>query len=294
MHPMLLERKNPDTKTLQYPVMAFPKLDGIRCLIVDGVPKTRTLKDIPNKFIRSVLTSLGIDGFDGELIIGSPTSETVYRDTNSVVMSHDKIEHFTYYAFDLWNSPGVFVERQVSLALKMTGLPANIVWLKGYRIDNEDQLLNMEQEFLEEGYEGLIIRCMMGKYKQGRTTLKENNTFKLKRFIVSEATIVGMIEEMENTNEKKTNELGKGQRSTEQAGMVGKSTMGALIVRDVVSGVEFQIGSGFTKDERQWFWNHEAHCVLSSAIVKYKSFAIGVKDKPRHPIYLGLRDASDM
>jgi DNA ligase-1 len=294
MHPMLLERKNPDTKTLQYPVMVFPKLDGIRCLVVDGVPKTRTLKDIPNKFIRSVLTSLSIDGFDGELIIGSPTSETVYRDTNSVVMAHDKISPFTYYAFDLWNSPGVFVERQVSLALKMTGLPAYIVWLKGYRVDNESQLLNTEQEFLEAGYEGLIIRAMTGKYKQGRTTLKENNTFKLKRFIDSEATIVGMVEEMENTNEKKTNELGRGQRSTEQAGMVGKSTMGALVVRDVNSGVEFQIGSGFTKEERQQFWDEETHCVLSSVIVKYKSFAIGVKDKPRHPIYLGLRDASDM
>jgi len=293
MKPMLLERTNPNTSKLEYPVMVFPKLDGIRCLVVDGIPKTRTLKDIPNKYIRSVLTSLGIDGFDGELIIGKPTSETVYRDTNSAVMSHDKMEPFRYYVFDKWDAPGVFVERQITLALAMRGLPNNIIWLKGYRVNNEQELLAKEEEFLEQGYEGLIIRCMLGKYKQGRTTLKENNTFKLKRFVDSEAMVMDMIEEMENTNEKKTNELGRGQRSTERSGMVGKNTMGALVVRDLTTGVVFQIGSGFTQEERQWYWDN-SRLQVKQTIVKYKSFAIGVKDKPRHPIYLGMRDVSDM
>jgi len=288
MFPMLLERKNPNTTTLEYPVMVFPKLDGIRCVVVNGIPKTRTLKDIPNNHIRKALTSLQINGYDGELIVGSATSETVYRDTNSVVMSHDKIEQFTYFVFDKWDEGGTFVERQLNIALTLQGLPANIVWLKGYRVNSEQELLTKEQEFLEEGYEGLIIRNMLGKYKFGRTTLKENNTFKLKRFVDSEAIVMDMIEEMENTNEKKTNELGRGQRSTERSGMVGKNTMGALVVRDLTTGVVFQIGSGFTQEERQWYWDN-SRLQVKQTIVKYKSFAIGVKDKPRHPIYLGLR-----
>lgn len=296
MEPMLIERTNPDTSTLTYPVYVFPKLDGIRCLIVDGVPKTRTLKDVPNNYIRSVLTSIGIDGFDGELIIGDAVAKSVYRDTNSVVMSHDKCNHFYYFVFDLHNHTGTFEERQQALKLKIRGLPINnnIILLESTLCYSEEELLNYEVKCLQKGYEGVIIRNPRGLYKYGRTTIKENNTFKLKRFVDGEAEILAIIEEQHNTNEKVTNELGKGQRSTHKENLVGKSTMGALLCKDVVTGATFQIGSGFTKSEREWFWNS---CNVNSAepvIVKYKSFPIGVKDKPRHPIYLGLRDRLDM
>lgn len=289
MKPMLLCKDNPDTSKLVYPVIAFPKLDGIRCLIVDGKAKSRTMKDIPNLHIQKMLGPLR-DGFDGELIVGSPTSPTVYRDTNSVVMSQSKVADFTYYVFDYWRSQLPFHGRFQEL---------NNLWRGGYTSHNcvtmlkevwctcEKELLEYELKCLEWGYEGIIIRMPMGLYKQGRTTMKENNTYKLKRFVDGEAMIVGVEEEMHNTNEKVTNELGRGQRSIHKAGMVGKGTMGSLRVRDLVTEVQFSIGSGFTAEERADDW------VLGS-IVKYKHFPIGVKDRPRHPIFLGRRDKDDM
>jgi len=180
--PMLLCRDNPDTSTLKYPVWVFPKLDGIRCLIVDGVAKTRTMKDVPNKFISQVLNLLGVNGFDGELIVGPPNSETVYRDTVSIVMSHDKQSPFTYYVFDKWDEPGTFAERQAALQKVCSGI-TNVVLLEGIRVDTESDLLAYEQECLSLGYEGVILRALDAPYKQGRTTLKENNTYKLKRFV---------------------------------------------------------------------------------------------------------------
>jgi DNA ligase-1 len=292
LRPMLLCRDNPDTSTLKYPLLAYPKLDGIRCLIVDGVPRSRTMKEIPNTHITLNLGLLGLGGYDGELIVGPPNSETVYRDTVSVVMSHDKISPFTYYVFDKWDEPGTFEERQAVLQKICQGIN-NVILLEGIQVDTESDLLAYEQECLSLGYEGVILRAPDGLYKQGRTTLKENNTYKLKRFVDGEAEIIGMIEEMENTNEKQLNELGGTKRSTEKAGLVGKGSMGSLVCRDVISGVDFNIGSGFTAEERSWFWNCR-ESTWPGTLVKYKSFPIGVKDKPRHPIYLGLRDKRDM
>lgn len=37
---------------LKYPVLVSPKLDGIRCLIIDGVAMSRSLKPIPNKHVQ--------------------------------------------------------------------------------------------------------------------------------------------------------------------------------------------------------------------------------------------------
>jgi DNA ligase-1 len=294
MKPMLLCRDKPDLDTLKYPVMCFPKLDGIRCLVIDGVPKTRTLKDVPNKHIREELTKLGLGGYDGELIVGDAISPTVYRDTNSVVMSHDKVEHFYFFVFDFFLSDKGFHDRQQTLKelTRARALPDNIRVLQGAWCLGSLAVLDYEQEQLDKGYEGIIIRNPDAPYKQGRTTLKENNTYKLKRFEDGEAVIIGMEEEQHNANEATTNELGRTSRSIHKAGMVGKGTMGALIVQDLVSNIQFNIGSGFDARGRQHFWDNKGEFI--GQIVKYKSFVIGVKDKPRHPIFLGMRSPEDM
>jgi DNA ligase-1 len=115
---------------------------------------------------------------------------------------------------------------------------------------------------------------------------------KLKRFTDGEAKIVGMEEEQHNGNTAKTNALGHTERSGHKAGMVGKSRMGALIVKDLVSGVEFNIGTGFTMADRELFWSAKQRVL--GMVVKYKSFLIGVKDAPRFPVYLGMRNSWDM
>lgn len=286
MKPMLLSRTTPDTATLPYPVYAFPKLDGIRCVIVEGKAKSRTLKDIPNLFIQQQLNKLDLTGLDGELIVGSPTSPSVYRDTNSVVMSHDKVVDFTYYVFDVWNHSGPFTERY-GMKLPIYFPNPYIQILTGKEIHSETDLLEYEQACLELGYEGVIIRCKQGCYKFGRTTMNEQNTYKLKRFVDDEAIIVGFEEEMHNGNEAETNELGRTKRSTAKSGLTGKGTLGSFICK-TPDGIQFNIGSGFDAQDRKQFWDDRKKLV--SAMVKYKHFPIGVKDKPRHPIFLGFRD----
>lgn len=284
---------NADFSKIKYPVYASPKLDGIRCSIVDGKALSRTLKPIPNKAIYAFLSDVGYNGLDGELIVGSPTSKTCYNETVSQVMTHDKgLANVAYYVFDLHNHPGDFTSRNLSLKKfsAMGSIPIEV--LRQVWITNEEEMLAYETDCVEAGYEGLILRSPTAPYKNGRSTVNEGYLLKVKRFEDSEAEIIGFEEEMFNGNAAETNELGRTKRSTAQSGLVGKRTLGAFLVRDVVSGVEFSIGTGLTALERQAHWLNQSTTL--GGIIKYKFFPVGVKDKPRHPVFLGFRHREDM
>lgn len=285
---MLLCKDNPDTSKLTYPVYVSPKLDGIRCLVTKEGAVSRTLKPIPNEYIRKTLSLNSLNGFDGELIVGAPYAEDVYRKTNSAVMSHEGTPSFTYFVFDDYTASGPFAKRMAETDFVCEDIHPNVKYLRHYLVNNEEELLAYEAEQVEKGYEGIIIRNPKGLYKQGRTTMKENNAFKLKRYQDSEAVVIGMIPLMHNMNMAELDERGYIKRSTAKEGLLETDTMGALIVRDIITGVEFQIGTGFTEAERKWWYiNWE---MQPSLIVKYKFFPVGIKEKPRHPVYLGIRN----
>lgn len=294
MKPMLLFQKNPSITDLSFPLYVLPKLDGIRCLITSQGAVSRTLKAIPNEYISTLLATSPL-GLDGELIVGCPTAKDVYRTTNSGVMSTDGKPEFKYYVFDLWNSDSPYWRRQQELIASLKkDTPDVIEYLNPLIAQNSKDLERFEASFLEEGYEGIIIRNPSGMYKQGRTTLKENNAFKLKRFEDSEATVVGIIPEFHNANELKRDATGKIQRSTHAAGLVAKESMGALLVYDPKFDETFQIGTGFTKEDRLWWWKHGQDFAKKKGLVTYKYFPVGVKEKPRHPVFKGIRSKIDV
>ena len=82
--PILAEKIEPsELENLKYPVLVSPKLDGIRCLIVDGKALSRSFKPIPNLFIQSLLSKQEFNGLDGELVLEGKT----FNETQSIVMS---------------------------------------------------------------------------------------------------------------------------------------------------------------------------------------------------------------
>lgn len=278
---------NADLTKIKYPVYASPKLDGIRASVVGGKTLSRTLKPIPNKHIYKALSHAKFEGLDGELIVGSPTSKTVYTDTVSAVMRHTGEPAATYYVFDKHDAPNFFSGRYAQLKQLVAELndksaSVNIELLPQLLIGSEEELLIYEAAQVAAGYEGIILRSLKAPYKHGRSTVNEGYLLKVKRFEDSEAEIIGIEEEMHNTNTAETNELGRTKRSSAKAGKVGKGTMGALVMRDIYSGVEFNIGTGFTAAQRSADWP-------IGSVHKYKFFPVGVKDKPRHPVYLGPR-----
>ena len=285
----MLAGKVQDVNALRYPVLASPKLDGIRGTMQGGVLLSRSLKPIANKNVQKKFAHLP-EGSDGEFIVGDPTAKECYQKTNSVIMSHDKpADDVRFYAFDMLRD-FPFSNRHKQLILELN-VP-HVVIVPQVTINNADDLLTVEAAWLEDGYEGVMVRDPQGPYKHGRSSTKEGILLKLKRFEDAEAEIIGCYEEMKNNNEEFRNELGRTARSTAKAGLVGKGTLGGFDVRDLDSGVEFQVGSGFDAAQRKDFWSRRE--TLRGKIIKYKSFKIGVKDKPRHPIFLGFRSKEDM
>jgi DNA ligase 1 len=63
-------------KLLRFPYFASPKLDGIRCLVLDGHARTRTMRHLPNDPAREWFAKRGelLTNLDGELIVGDPTA----------------------------------------------------------------------------------------------------------------------------------------------------------------------------------------------------------------------------
>ena len=280
-----------DFSKIKYPVYASPKLDGIRCSIVNGKALSRTLKEIPNRHIFNQLSIPKLNGLDGELIVGSPTSKTCYTDSVSNVMAHDKVPDYTYYIFDVHGNDFPYSQRREQLRDWDT-YPAQVQVLEQALIECEADMLEYEAEKVADGYEGIILRAPNAPYKHGRSTVNEGYLLKVKRFEDGEAVIIGFEEEMHNGNEKKTNELGRGHRSTAAGGLTGKASLGAFHVRDRVSGIEFAIGTGLTAAQRQDYWGDQR--ALMGSLVKYKFFPVGVKVAPRHPVFLGFRSPADL
>jgi DNA ligase 1 len=267
---------------LRYPLLATPKLDGIRCTKINGKALTATHKPIPNLYIRSLIENSTLpDGFDGELLVPG-----TFQDTLSAVMSVDGTPPFTWQMFD-YISNGPYEGRIIDLqnwfnfskcAFAQPVLPDVL--------RNGVDFLNFEDAVNEEGYEGMCMRRPDGLYKNGRSTLKEQGLLAVKRFIDAEATVIGITQLMHNENPAETNELGLTKRSSDAAGQVGTMKMGALQVINS-EGVRFKLGSGFTQAQREAWWQHPE--AIIGKIVTYKSVWHGVKDAPRNAVFKAIR-----
>jgi DNA ligase-1 len=299
---LMLASKAPNLNELDYPLLVSPKLDGIRAYVnVEGKLVTRNGKYVPNQYVVDMLKDTGCVGLDGELIIGDPTEPDVFRNTTSAVMSKDSkdIGGITFHVFDyvpsLRDKPAhvPYGQRFRDLENLAPYFPKSldhplVKLVPHEQVNSVDELLMWEETWLASGYEGLMINSLSGIYKFGRSTAKEGYLLKLKQFCESEARIMGFVEEWQNNNPPKRNAVGKLERSSKAEGKVHKGVLGALQVTDIHSGVAFEVGTGFTLRERVEYW-HDRDKYLGRTIT-YKYFPTGAKERPRFPVYKGLRE----
>jgi len=271
--PMLAHKFDDGRVDWSKPVYIQPKLDGVRCLLTKDGGFSRTGK----KFMNLAHIELALIPFfkkhpdivlDGELynhklkrdfekIISlvrkqKPTTDD-RRDAQHLVQFHvydyidDKYDNYKTRMQQLVNSD--IYDVQVKY------VPARLV-------DSYNYARDIHAEFLDQGYEGSIIR-LDGLYKHGRSY----DLMKFKDFSDTEATIIGY-------------ELGKGKRT---------GTLGKFIMLDD-EGIQFGCppGKGYSYKDLAKMLSE-----IDSYVGKRATFTYFQRTKAgsyRHPLFKCIRN----
>ena len=283
-----------DPAKLKFPVLVSPKLDGVRCHIIDGVAVSRNQLPFRNPEIQARFGRREFNGLDGEFMVGDPTHAEAFRQTGLLNSHGGDCSEVKLFVFDDFTLPTIPFETRLETAAHRVMDVPGFIPVDHYEAEDEEELLALEASFLEMGYEGAMIRDPGGRYKYGRSTTNEGWLLKLKRFEDDEAVVIDAEERMHNANEKTLVRNGKAVRNTKREGKVATGVLGAVRVRNIKTGVIFNVGSGFDDAERHALWQDHADGRLVGRVIKYQYFPTGSKDKPRFPTFKGFRDRGDI
>ena len=238
------------------------KLNGTRCVYMNGILYARSGKEI-NGFqnIKDEIKQLGINDMvlDGELVRinrgNRIDDEDNFRLSLSIINSkertaeeEDKIE---YVLFDILQT-SEFIKgksrmiysqrRQLLDKLNTKGLKhlrvTKVLYEGTYTKAKVDKLLEMADQ---RGYEGLCLNTN-DIYECKRT----NHLIKLKTFYSDDLRCIDVYEgskELENS-------------------------LGGIVV--IYKNNKVKVGSGFTKEERDYYWNNKDKIIGKIVEVKYK------------------------
>jgi len=289
-----------DVDALHYPLEVLTKYDGVYALVVGGKLLGRSLKPFKNAYITEMLSDSKFEGFVGELCetqeSKSLAREDLCRNTTSCVNTIDKEWSFEWKLFDYIHPDVVHLEytERIEALYKRIGYiscPMDINIVESTTATCGVDVIDMYEESLRLGYEGIILRKPDGKWKNGRSTLKEQFLLRMKPQSDAEAVVVGLVEALENNNVAIINELGYTERSSHQDNKVGKGMLGSFLCVDLKTGNEITVGAGkLTHEERvECFINPPIH-----QVVKYRSMTYGVKSAPRFARFYSFRAVEDL
>lgn len=312
---------------LKFPIVVLPKIDGVRGLNIDGNLVGRSLKFHKNKFTFSCFSFKEFAGFDGELYLGENGCDKTHPDlcrlTTSALNTINgapviKWEVFDYFGGDalnmgylarlrLANQRLCEIYHSLSKGSRLAQFMYDNIGLCEYQLANNlEQLLQIEQDYLEQGYEGVILRDPHGKYKQGRCTVREGSYMRIKRFIESEAIVRSVQQGFQNNNEAQINELGLQFRSSHKENKTPNgllATMECEVLETIYEpqtdkilfnkGDIVTVGAGkMDHAMRAELWND--HSLIIGKVIKWKFFPKGIKDEPRFPNFQSFKMTSDM
>lgn len=140
-----------------------------------------------------------------------------------------------------------------------------------------------------------MVRRPNARYKFGRSTAREGILLKMKAWEDDEAAVVGVQPLWKNENELQQDELGHAKRSSAAGGLVELDMLGSL---DLVmeDGTEFNVGTGFTMEERRELWKIRGRLLTRMVTFKHQPPPGGrpAGTPPRIPVFKGFRHPDDL
>ena len=229
--PMLAHKYDDSRVDWSKPVYIQPKLDGVRCVFTKNGAYSRTGKEFKNlAHIEAELIPFFKERpyfvLDGELY-----NHNLKNDFEKIISlvrkqkptADDRLEArklVQFHVYDYIDGKYDSYKRRMHNLVTSNLYSPSIQYVPAKLVDSYNYARELHQEFLDQGYEGSIIR-LDGLYKHGRSY----DLMKFKDFSDTEATIIGY-------------ELGKGKR---------QGTLGKFIMLDD-EGIQFGCppGKGYT------------------------------------------------
>jgi len=204
--PMLAEKFTERKHKIVYPCGASPKLDGVRCLLFHcGDEKEITIISrlgTVYKFMEKIRTeaTMLMNKFESEVVLdGEIYSHNLpFNAVSGAARAKNKASAYDgaleLHIFDLFfpSSPGMHYRERMEHLRKASkkGKFSSVKFVFFDEIAEEKDISPLHTKFVEQGYEGLILRNLDAKYHMGRTT----DLQKYKEFEDKEFEIVDVVE----------------------------------------------------------------------------------------------------
>ena len=272
--PMLAHSFTKRKHNIDYPAIVQRKFDGVRCLAIlnkDGTVKlmSRKGKEFPHlNHIRDDIAANNSNEsivIDGELYSDTLTFQELVGLVRRVTLKDGNDEQMfevslrVYDCIDL-NNEADFEDRYVTITAITSGAEY-LALVENIRVATEKEIHKCQAQFVEEGYEGAMVRNLTGAYAIGK---RSANLQKVKTFLDDEFEIVGFTE-----------------------GTSGET--GCVIwICKIQSGATFRVRPRGTREERQKLFQNGNDYIGKMLTVRYQELTDdGI---PRFPVGISIRD----
>jgi DNA ligase-1 len=255
------------------PWIVQPKLDGIRCRVDTKfglrllTSEGNVINSVPHIMEQLTRTfyMVGAYHLDGELYHPDWSFEqicsVVLRDTPHRQYSEVVYNVFDYIPVSTTVTPETMQAGRISTIGMIThkAFFPNIKMVPSFLANSMEQIDQYLDIFTSSGYEGIIVRNKDGIYQDKRST----NIMKFKPHKSDQYKIIDYQEEVSKDG-------------------IRKGSLGAFVLTDP-EGNHFNVGSGFTKEQRINYWHLRDTLIGKIVEVKYQN--ITDKGVPRFPVF---------
>ena len=300
--------KSNEVKLTKYPCSVMPKFDGIRCLsrLLNKKVHMRSRNNKPHEaplthikeeislFLQYLPPNSELDGELYSMKMGFNELSGVIRTKNKIHEKHDLV---SFYIFDIiepkqlcWEDRYQLLTNAYAKYVEDGNISNHFQIISSYSANDEKELLKYHDQFVSDGYEGIIIRryskvevnkccsehlkkndidqlckkCEKGYKLTVYRTRRTNAMMKFKMFKDEEVKIIGF-------------ELGVG---TEE---------GAIIYRVLDErGNEFTVRPRGTVDERRDLYSIKETLIDKLLTIRYQE--LSEYNVPRFPVGVAIRD----
>ena len=277
--PMLATDFEKRKDKVTYPVDVQPKLDGVRCLAYWDGDSVKLMSRGGKQWeccqhiieeLEMVLPKSWV--LDGELYIHGSTFQEI---TKLVKKLRPESVNVQLHVYDVpragnYSAHGEWKDRKTVLndfahRCKTADSCKSVVVVRTDFAAHEEDVYELQSEYLEEGYEGAIVRERDGEYRFG---YRSRSLLKVKNFMDEEYEIVGFTTG------------------------VGRFDGCIVWICETEDGHEFKVVPQGTMEERQEaYQNADKHI---GDWLKVKFFELTDDGIPRFPVGLGIRASEDM